>query len=359
MRYGICLANIGTYSDPRVPVGLALAAEAQAGTACSSGTTSRSSGGRRRPIPGPCWPRSRRRRRACGSARRSRPWRAVAPRSSRTGRDAGQPERRPCHLRRRARRLGVGVRQVRRADRREGASRDARRRARPAARFWSGEEVTHHGEHYTVDGVTLAPTPVQERVPIWIGGNRPASLRRAARLDGWLADSADPTGMTLSPDDVARSIATIGRSDDYDVALLGERGRGDPRLTRGPVRRGGSRTCTTGAAVSRGARARGARPGRQRRSYAGSVRNSTKSRQRDLFEDFLRRWPASTPRTSSRTRSASKRPVSYPAPDLRARDLGGRGVLHQVVDRRRADAAEPGLEVVDADATRWCASRPR
>src|SRR6478752_7140888 len=40
-------------------------------------------------------------------------------------------------------------------------------------RFWSGEEVTHHGGHYTVDGVTLAPAPVQERVPIWIGGNRP------------------------------------------------------------------------------------------------------------------------------------------------------------------------------------------
>ena len=95
-------------------------------------------------------------------------------------------------------------------------------------RFWSGEEVTHLGEHYTVEGVTLAPTPVQEHLPVWIGGNRPASLRRAARWDGWLADSADPTGMTLSPDDIARSIATIGRSDPYDVAVLGARERGEP-----------------------------------------------------------------------------------------------------------------------------------
>ena len=54
------------------------------GTACSSGTTSPSSGDHRRPIPGPFWPRSPRRRRACGSARRSRPSRAVGPRSSRT-----------------------------------------------------------------------------------------------------------------------------------------------------------------------------------------------------------------------------------------------------------------------------------
>ncbi len=95
-------------------------------------------------------------------------------------------------------------------------------------RFWSGEEVTHRGEHYAVDGVTLAPLPLQKRLPIWIGGNRPASLRRAARFDGWLADSADPTGMTLSPDDIARGIATIGRTDAYDVAVLGERERGDP-----------------------------------------------------------------------------------------------------------------------------------
>jgi probable F420-dependent oxidoreductase len=94
--------------------------------------------------------------------------------------------------------------------------------------LWSGEEVTHRGEHFTVDGVTLAPTPLQERLPVWIGGNRPASLRRAARWDGWLADSADPTGMTLSPDDIARSIATIGRSDPYDVAVLGERDRMEP-----------------------------------------------------------------------------------------------------------------------------------
>ncbi len=94
--------------------------------------------------------------------------------------------------------------------------------------LWSGEEVNHRGAHYTVDGVTFAPTPVQAHIPVWIGGNRPASLRRAARWDGWLADSADPTGMTLSPDDVAGSIERIGRDDDFTVAVLGQSDRGDP-----------------------------------------------------------------------------------------------------------------------------------
>jgi hypothetical protein len=34
--------------------------------------------------------------------------------------------------------------------------------------------------------------------------------------------------MTLSPDNVAGSIAEIGRTDDFDVAVLGQSDRGDP-----------------------------------------------------------------------------------------------------------------------------------
>ena len=41
--------------------------------------------------------------------------------------------------------------------------------------------------------------------------------------------------------------------------------------------------------------------------------------------------------------------MAQPLPDLRARDLGRRGVLHQVVDRSRADAVQPRRDVADAD----------
>ena len=37
-------------------------------------------------------------------------------------------------------------------------------------------------------------------------------------------------------------------------------------------------------------------------------------------------------------------------PDLRASDLGGGGVLHQVEDGDRAVAAQPGREVLQRDA---------
>jgi alkanesulfonate monooxygenase SsuD/methylene tetrahydromethanopterin reductase-like flavin-dependent oxidoreductase (luciferase family) len=93
--------------------------------------------------------------------------------------------------------------------------------------FWSGEEVTHRGEHYTVEGVKLAPTPVQERLPIWIGGNKPASRRRALRWEGWVPDSVYPPNAGASPEDVAEGLN--GAPPDFDVAVIGESGRGDPR----------------------------------------------------------------------------------------------------------------------------------
>ena len=55
----------------------------------------------------------------------------------------------------------------------------------------SGERVDHHGEHYVVDGVALAPAPVRP-IPIWIGARSTrARSARAARWHGWLADGSD------------------------------------------------------------------------------------------------------------------------------------------------------------------------
>jgi alkanesulfonate monooxygenase SsuD/methylene tetrahydromethanopterin reductase-like flavin-dependent oxidoreductase (luciferase family) len=57
--------------------------------------------------------------------------------------------------------------------------------------LWSGEPVTYEGAHYRARPAQtmVPPRPVQRpRVPIWVVGAwpRPRSMRRAARLDGWL-----------------------------------------------------------------------------------------------------------------------------------------------------------------------------
>jgi alkanesulfonate monooxygenase SsuD/methylene tetrahydromethanopterin reductase-like flavin-dependent oxidoreductase (luciferase family) len=53
-------------------------------------------------------------------------------------------------------------------------------------KLWSGEEVDHHGPHYTADKVRFLPRPVNGRVPIWLAARWPnkAPVRRAARYDG-------------------------------------------------------------------------------------------------------------------------------------------------------------------------------
>lgn len=59
--------------------------------------------------------------------------------------------------------------------------------------LWSGEPVNHEGEHYTVKGATLLPTPVQKpRIPIYVGGDKAGALRRAARYDGWVPGGPAP-----------------------------------------------------------------------------------------------------------------------------------------------------------------------
>jgi alkanesulfonate monooxygenase SsuD/methylene tetrahydromethanopterin reductase-like flavin-dependent oxidoreductase (luciferase family) len=55
--------------------------------------------------------------------------------------------------------------------------------------LWTGEEVTHHGRHFTVESQSLGVRPKQvPRPPIWIGANSPKTIARAARIgDAWIA----------------------------------------------------------------------------------------------------------------------------------------------------------------------------
>jgi alkanesulfonate monooxygenase SsuD/methylene tetrahydromethanopterin reductase-like flavin-dependent oxidoreductase (luciferase family) len=105
-------------------------------------------------------------------------------------------------------------------------------------RLWSGEMVTHHGQHYDVEKVSLAPLPLQRpRIPIWIGGESPPALRRAARWDGWLAPTTSPDGtpiMGKDPGRIAEMVAEIRRHRATDapfaVAVDGYSDPGDPTL---------------------------------------------------------------------------------------------------------------------------------
>jgi len=57
--------------------------------------------------------------------------------------------------------------------------------------------------------------------PVWVGGNSAAVLRRASRWDGWIANSLEPHEITMSVDELAEKVRTIGRGDVFDVAFNG------------------------------------------------------------------------------------------------------------------------------------------
>ena len=70
-------------------------------------------------------------------------------------------------------------------------------------RLWSEDRVTFHGRHLSYTEASIAPRPVQQPLPMWIGGSSAASIRRTARLGtGWL-------GGIQSPEQVAPVIAAI------------------------------------------------------------------------------------------------------------------------------------------------------
>jgi probable F420-dependent oxidoreductase len=59
----------------------------------------------------------------------------------------------------------------------------------------AGEPVTYHGKHVSFEDVCMGPQCTAGAVPVWVGGNASAALRRAATLgDGWHPLFPDPEG---------------------------------------------------------------------------------------------------------------------------------------------------------------------
>lgn len=84
---------------------------------------------------------------------------------------------------------------------------------------WSAGPATFAGQHISIDEPELLPNTIQQPgPPVWVGGNSPSAIRRAARLgDGW-----HPLG--IPPALYAEGAATLAR-------LAKEAGRPAPTLS--------------------------------------------------------------------------------------------------------------------------------
>lgn len=83
-------------------------------------------------------------------------------------------------------------------------------------RLWREEEVTHHGDRFHVDGLTLQPRPVG-RMEAWLSGSSPAELRRTGRLaDGWLGSLLTPAEAGQAREAIQEEAAQHDRKIDDD-----------------------------------------------------------------------------------------------------------------------------------------------
>ena len=79
-------------------------------------------------------------------------------------------------------------------------------------RCWEEPDVTFAGEFWKLDRITVLPRPVQQPMPLWIGGNSEAAMRRAGRMgDGWIPSFITPEQFRAGVDKTASFAAEAGR----------------------------------------------------------------------------------------------------------------------------------------------------
>jgi probable F420-dependent oxidoreductase len=83
--------------------------------------------------------------------------------------------------------------------------------------YWGDPRIDFDGRHYRVTAMAMEPKPPQARgIPIWVGGNSNAALRRVGQLgDGWLASRiTDATDARRAIDTIRRHAESAHRDPD-------------------------------------------------------------------------------------------------------------------------------------------------
>ena len=85
------------------------------------------------------------------------------------------------------------------------------------ARLWEEDEVTFEGEHFRYEAASISPRPVQQPLPLWIGGSSDAAVARTAlRGTGWLAGIQTPAQVAPVVTKIKAAAAAAGRTIDED-----------------------------------------------------------------------------------------------------------------------------------------------
>jgi probable F420-dependent oxidoreductase len=83
--------------------------------------------------------------------------------------------------------------------------------------LWTNPDPSFEGEYCSFEGFKCEPKPVQDRLPVWVGGHSARAMRRVAELgDGWLASANSVERFQQSYSDLEAAAEVVGR----DVATI-------------------------------------------------------------------------------------------------------------------------------------------
>ena len=102
-------------------------------------------------------------------------------------------------------------------------------------RLWQEDDVTFAGEFWRLQGITVRPRPVQQPLPLWIGGSSEPAMRRAGRLgDGWIPSFITPERFRIGVERTRAFAAEAGRTipDDHFGTLVYFHVDADPARAR-------------------------------------------------------------------------------------------------------------------------------
>jgi probable F420-dependent oxidoreductase len=84
-------------------------------------------------------------------------------------------------------------------------------------RLWSEESVDFDGKFFQYTNASIAPRPIQQPIPLWIGGSSKAAAKRTARIGtGWIGGAATPADVAATIGMIKTELKIVGRTIDED-----------------------------------------------------------------------------------------------------------------------------------------------
>lgn len=84
-------------------------------------------------------------------------------------------------------------------------------------RLWYEEAVSFEGEFFKYDEATISPRPVNQDIPLWIGGSSEVAMKRTARFGtGWLGGIDTPEQAAVMVAGIKAALKQTGRTIDDD-----------------------------------------------------------------------------------------------------------------------------------------------